>query len=168
MKVAKIVTRGRESLEEQQAVKQMFHELMTARIGRAVSEMREAQRKTVTADNLNCYLDGFAASKEAQQDGMVETFGDGMKAIASGIGNAAAGALADGTGVNLQRLGKLIKTFRRKKPAQKVTVSKVPKKKLKAKRKPKAVLATEPVTMDRKAVAQHLKASGNQLHKIKV
>jgi hypothetical protein len=90
MKLARIVSKGKASLEEQAAVKQAFHELMTSRVKRVIAEKRRTQRNTVTADNLNSYLDGFPAAKAAQQDEteeVEETFGDGMKAIASGIAN---------------------------------------------------------------------------------
>jgi hypothetical protein len=68
---------------------------------------------------------------------------------------------ADAIGVNPTKVGKLIKSFRRKKPAKKTSISKAPKKKLKLKHP----VSTEPVKIDRKEFAAKLRASGNRLDK---
>src|SRR3981081_2238904 len=120
--VAEEVRTGKVSVQREQAATAAFRDAITARIKRLIEEKRRTQRNTVTADNLNSYLDGFAA-KEVQD----ESWGDVGKAIASGIAHA----IGDGLGVDARKIVGLVKAFRRKKPAQKATLSKAPKKTVK-------------------------------------
>jgi hypothetical protein len=109
----------------------------------------DLQRK----EGLPHYLDCYAAHTAAQQQH--ETFLDGVKAAGSAIENVAAGAVADGLGVNTKKLGAVVKAFRRKKP--KFQTTKVP-------RAAKKLKTSEPanaaVKMTRQDFAKKLKSSG--------
>src|SRR3977135_274535 len=92
--IANKVTTGKESLVHQEAVRQAFRESMSERIVPMIKAAADLQRK----EGLPHYLDCYAKHMAAQQQH--ETFLDGVKAAGSAIGNVAAGAVADGLGVN--------------------------------------------------------------------
>jgi hypothetical protein len=109
------------------------------------------------------YLDCVTTHKKRD-----ESFAAGLAAIGGALGHATVRAIGDGLGANTKRLGNIVKAFRRKQAAQKTSSSKVPtRKKPKGKPKLKVVASNKPVKMDRATFVAKLRASGNQLHKIK-
>ena len=152
----KIIT-GKESLVHQEAVRQAFRESMSERIAPKIKAAADLQRKEGLPHYLDCYAEHTAAQ---QQD---ETFLDGVKAVGSGLGSVAGRAVADGTGVNIKKLGGVVRAFRKKKAKPKFTTSKVPT----TAKKPTPPRHTVPVKIDRKAFAASLKAAGGDLRKVK-
>jgi hypothetical protein len=151
------VATGKESLFHQEAVRQAFRESMSERIAPRIKAAADLQRK----EGLPHYLDCYAKHMAAQQQH--ETFLDGVKAVGSGLGSVAGRAVADGTGVNIKKLGGVVRAFRKKKAKPKFTTSKVPTTVM----KPTPAAHTEPVKIDRKDFAASLKAAGGNLRKIK-
>jgi hypothetical protein len=155
----KIIT-GKESLVHQEAVRQAFRESMSERIAPKIKAAADLQRKEGLPHYLDCYAEHLAAQQQH------ETFLDGVKAVGSGLGSVVARAVADGTGVNIKKLGGVVKAFRKKKAKAKFTTSKVPTTAKKSKPTPKPA-HTVPVRIDRKAFAASLKAAGGDLRKVK-
>jgi hypothetical protein len=145
--IANRATTGKESLVHQEAVRQAFRESMSERIAPKIKAAADLQRKEGLPHYLDCYAEHTAAQ---QQD---ETFLDGVKAVGSGLGSVAGRAVADGTGVNIKKLGGVVRAFRRKKP--------------KALRRGPKPAHTEPQKIDRKEFAASLKAAGGDLRKVK-
>jgi hypothetical protein len=157
--IAKKIATGKADLQKDQQAKQAFRNTMKERLKPILEETRRIQRE----EGFAHYLDCVAGHKK--QD---ENFAAGLAAIGGALGHATVRAICDDLGVPTKRLGNIVKAFRRKQPAQKVSVSKVPtRKKLKGKPKLKIVASNDPVKMDRKAFAAHLKSFGNDLRKIK-
>jgi hypothetical protein len=155
--IAHKVATGKESLIHREAVRQAFRESLSERIAPKIKAAADLQRKEGLPHYLDCYAEHTAAQ---QQD---ETFLDGVKAVGSGFGSVAVRAVADGTGVNIKKLGGVVKAFRKKKAKPKFTTSKVPT----TAKKPTPPAHSVPVKIDRKAFAASLKAAGGDLRKIK-
>ena len=141
------VATGKESLVHREAVRESFQNAMSERIAPMIKAAADLQRKEGLPHYLDCYAEHTAAQ---QQD---ETFLDGVKAVGSGLGSVVARAVADGTGVNIKKLGGVVRAFRRKKP--------------KALRRGPKPAHTEPQKIDRKEFAASLKAAGGDLRKVK-
>jgi lipoate-protein ligase A len=157
--IANRIATGQESLLHQEAVRQAFRESMSERIAPMIKAAADLQRK----EGLPHYLDCYAAHTAAQvTTGVDETFRDGIKAAGSAIGSVAAGAVADGTGVNIKKLGAVVKAFRRRKP--KFQTTKVPRA---AKKRKSSEPAPTAVRMTRQDFAASLKAAGGDLRKVK-
>jgi hypothetical protein len=157
--VAEIVIKGKENLIKKRLAKEAFQNTMKERLKPILQETRRIQRE----EGFPHYLDCVATHKK--QD---ENYAAGLAAIGGALGHATVRAIGDGLGVPTKRLGNIVRAFRRKQPAQKPSISKVPtRKKPKGKPKLKVVASNEPVKMDRATFVAKLRASGNQLHKIK-
>jgi hypothetical protein len=159
---SKIIT-GKESLIHQEAVRQAFRDSMSERIAPMIKAAANLQRKEGLPHYLDCYAEHTAAQ---QQD---EGFLDSIKSIGSGFGSVAVRAVADGTGVNIKKLGGVVRAFRKKQAKPKFTTSKVPTAAKKpTPKKPTPISAhIEPQKIDRKDFAASLKAAGGDLRKIK-
>jgi hypothetical protein len=145
--IAHKVATGKESLIHPEAVRQAFRESLSERIAPKIKAAADVQRKEGLPHYLDCYAEHMAAQQQH------ETFLDGVKAVGSGLGSVAGRAVADGTGVNIKKLGGVVRAFRRKKP--------------KALRRGPKPAHTEPQKIDRKEFAASLKAAGGDLRKVK-
>jgi hypothetical protein len=148
------VRTGKANLVKEAAAKATFENAITARINKLIEEKKQTLKEN---GYLWDYVDGFNRATN-------ESFLDGLKAVGSAAGSAAAGAVSDGTGINLKKLAKVVRAFQKPKAKANFSVSKVPSRR---KARPKLVVSNEPIKMSRQDFAKHLRSSGNQLHKIK-
>jgi hypothetical protein len=159
--IANKITTRKESLVHQEAVRQAFRESMSERIAPKIKAAADLQRK----EGLPHYLDCYAGHTAAQQQD--ETFLDGVKAVGSGLGSVAGRAVAVGTGVNIKKLGGVVRAFRKKAKAKGTISTVTPTKKPTPKQLTPEPAHTEPQKLDRKEFAASLKAAGGDLRKVR-
>jgi hypothetical protein len=156
MAVAKMLAEkkrtGKDSARRAEAVREAFQVALNERVKKLLSEKREALR------NSSQLWETLEAN---------EGFLNGIKAIVSAAAGAGGNAVASGLGISGNKVGKIVKAFKKKKGKQ-YDVSKAPTRRKLAKRPMTKPSTTEPIKMSRTDFARHLKQSGNQLNKMKV